>query len=283
MAASVVGLVTAVALTSGGSTPRGRGGAPSPSEGLVDVVFTLLSLVVALGFVALVVAVVAIGSARGDERLRRRRATWRPLLVLLAMMALSVLVVRFLARGSAYRLPLEAPPGGAAETSPTGQTPPGYEPRFLLWPVLVVAALALLAGVSWWLARRGRRRALGEGRAGTEEALAEVLAGTLDDLRAERDPRRAVIAAYARMERALAASGLPRRRSEAPEEYLTRVLAAAPLSRDTAGRLTALFAWARFSGHDVRPEMRDEAIETLERVQAELAAAEAAHAVGAAA
>ena len=41
-------------------------------------------------------------------------------------------------------------------------------------------------------------------------------------------------------------------------------------------RLTALFAWARFSVHDVRPEMKDEAIETLEQVQQELAAAEAA-------
>ena len=35
-------------------------------------------------------------------------------------------------------------------------------------------------------------------------ALADVLDETLDDLRAEADPRRAVIAAYARMERALA-------------------------------------------------------------------------------
>ena len=42
------------------------------------------------------------------------------------------------------------------------------------------------------------------------------------------------------------------------------------------GRLTALFAWARFSGHDVRPEMKDEAIDTLEEVQRELAAAAAA-------
>ena len=48
------------------------------------------------------------------------------------------------------------------------------------------------------------------------------------------------------------------------------------MSRRAAGRLTALFAWARFSVHDVRPEMKDEAIETLEQVQHELAAADAA-------
>jgi hypothetical protein len=102
-----------------------------------------------------------------------------------------------------------------------------------------------------------------------------VLAATLDDLRAERDPRRAVIGAYARMERSLAAAGLPRGEAEAPEEYLERVLDAAAVSHRGAGRLTALFAWARFSGHDVRPEMKDEAIQTLVELQDELAAAEA--------
>ena len=56
-------------------------------------------------------------------------------------------------------------------------------------------------------------------------ALADVLDETLDDLRAERDPRRAVIAAYARMERALAAYGFPRDAAEAPDEYLERILA----------------------------------------------------------
>ena len=64
---------------------------------------------------------------------------------------------------------------------------------------------------------------------------------------------------------------MPRR----PEEYLERVLAAAAVSSRAAARLTALFAWARFSVHDVRPEMKEEAIETLEELQDELAAAEA--------
>ena len=62
-------------------------------------------------------------------------------------------------------------------------------------------------------------------------ALADVLEETLDDLRAEQDPRRAVIAAYARMERALAAYGLPRNPSEAPDEYLQRIFADLEVSR----------------------------------------------------
>ena len=138
--------------------------------------------------------------------------------------------------------------------------------------IVLLAAIALGA---WWLALRGRRAALGPVDQTPREALADVLAATLDDLRAERDPRRAVIGAYARMERSLAAAGLPRGEAEAPEEYLERVLDAAAVSHRAAGRLTALFAWARFSGHDVRPEMKDEAIQTLVELQDELAAAEA--------
>ena len=38
--------------------------------------------------------------------------------------------------------------------------------------------------------------------------------------------------------------------------------------------MTALFAWAKFSAHDVAPEMKDEAIEALEAVREELRAAE---------
>ena len=160
---------------------------------------------------------------------------------------------------------------GAGGTSASS----GYEPRFVLWPVLAVAALAAVAALGWWLAARGRRRSLGPLGATPREALADVLAETLDDLRAERDPRKAVIAAYARMERGLAASGLPRAPAEAPEEYVGRALEEVAVSPRAAERLTSLFAWARFSGHDVHAEMKDEAIETLEQVQRELAAADA--------
>ena len=141
--------------------------------------------------------------------------------------------------------------------------------------MLGVTALSLVALGAWWLSARGRRASREPPGMSPEEALADVLAATLDDLRAEGDPRRAVIGAYARMERSLAAVGMPRTAAEAPDEYLARVLTDLPVSARAAGRLTRLFAWARFSPHDVRPEMKDEAIETLEQIQSELAAAEA--------
>jgi Domain of unknown function (DUF4129) len=83
-----------------------------------------------------------------------------------------------------------------------------------------------------------------------------------------------VIAAYARMERVLAAHGIPRRRFEAPHEYLDRVLGELTHG-SSAARLTALFERARFSSHAIGAPMRDEAIEAIEALQDELAAVEA--------
>ena len=131
-----------------------------------------------------------------------------------------------------------------------------------------------IAVVALYLSHRARRRRLDPLPEALLPVLADVLDETLDDLRAEADPRRAVIAAYARMERALGAYGLPRSPSEAPDEYLQRIFADLEVSRLSTSRLTALFSWAKFSGHDVAPEMKQEAIEALEAVREELRAAE---------
>jgi hypothetical protein len=106
------------------------------------------------------------------------------------------------------------------------------------------------------------------------EALAAALDESLDDLRADPDLRRAIVAAYARMETALAAAGLPRRPAEAPLEYLERALLALDTSAEAVRRLTDLFEWARFSQHEPEPSMRDDAVEALVAVRDELRASE---------
>jgi len=57
------------------------------------------------------------------------------------------------------------------------------------------------------------------------------------------------------MERALAVSGIPRRPSEAPFEYIERALRDLETSTESARRLTDLFEWAKFSQHEPEPEM----------------------------
>lgn len=274
--AAVVALVAVVAIASRGSAPKERIGEHRPSEGLVDAALSLF--VVGVGVAAVVVAVLLsfFGRYRPDGEVRKRRGPLRSVVTFVVAMALLAVVVRALTGSRGPRLrPLVPGGGGQGDAGPNGRGG-RYEPEFVLWPVLAVGALALLALAAWWLGARRRASARAPAAPSPHEALADVLAATLDDLRAERDPRRAVIRAYAEMERALAASGLPRAAAEAPEEYLARALEELDLSSRAAARLTALFAWARFSGHDVRPEMKEEAIETLEQVRGELAAIDAA-------
>lgn len=102
--------------------------------------------------------------------------------------------------------------------------------------------------------------------------LATMFESTLDDVRREADPRRAVIAAYAHLERVLSRHGLPRERSEAPFEYLARMLAELRVRPGSALALTELFERARFSEHTIDPAMKDEAIDALIAVRDDLRA-----------
>jgi hypothetical protein len=145
-------------------------------------------------------------------------------------------------------------------------TDPGVVP-------LVVAGLALAAmiglAVAQLLAERRRRRPPRT----PAERLVELLDDTLEDLEGEPDPRRAVIAAWARMERGLAAVGLPRHPAEAPFEYAGRVLESALARPASVHRLTGLFERAKFSRHAIGDEDRDEAIAALRAVRREVAEA----------
>jgi Domain of unknown function (DUF4129) len=134
---------------------------------------------------------------------------------------------------------------------------------------------ALAAGIALGLAALGvvavRRRRPADADAPTPRAT--VAAGVRDALAAlalPADPRAAILAAYQRMEAALAHAGLARRESEAPREYLTRLEGSLGAVRAPAGRLTALFERARFSPHPVDEEGRREAIDALGILRAEL-------------
>ena len=127
--------------------------------------------------------------------------------------------------------------------------------------VVGFAGLALL--------RARRRREL------DVEPRAAVAAGARDAAAAAAipaDPRAAVLAAYARMETALASVGLARRPSDAPREYLARLEAGLGGGRAPAARLTELFERARFSPHPVGEDLRADAIGALETLRMELEA-----------
>jgi hypothetical protein len=143
------------------------------------------------------------------------------------------------------------------------------------WPLVAgIGGLVLVGGV--WMYVRSRRRLapLFEER-GLEADMAGAIESTIDDLRSEKDARRAVIAAYALMERTLARHGLARHRSEAPLEYLANILRGLHVRESAVVSLTRLFEYAKFSGHEVDAGMKEEAIEALTAIRDDLQRSEA--------
>jgi hypothetical protein len=146
--------------------------------------------------------------------------------------------------------------------------------HFPLWAQLSVAVLVLIAAVlvASTLGRRWRATdAPPMPTLGPE--ITAAIDRSLDDLEADPDARRAIIAAYRRMEVSLAHVGLPRGPSETAREYLSRGLASLELTPSTIGTLTTLFERAKFSLRHVDLRLRDEAISALRALQEELAQA----------
>lgn len=208
--------------------------------------------------------------------MRRRQTKLLGFLFFAALMVGMILATRFAGDGNPPSVSNAQVNTGTASTAQrAGEAQRRYEPEFRWLPVLAVGTLAL-GTVAYFSARSRLRR-----RAGLETSdeelvgeLAALIDDTLDDLRAEPDPRRAVIAAYARMERALAGYGLPRRAFEAPLEYLDRVAGdlhgRLPSARRLVFELTHLFERAKFSPHAIAQEMKDDAIATLSALRDEL-------------
>ena len=141
------------------------------------------------------------------------------------------------------------------------------------WVVALIVGLLLFILVASLVAAVVWKRMRGddwEREAALSAALDEVLADTLDDLRAEQDPRRAVIRAFARMEKTFAAHGVEREPSETPREYVERALDRLGVSSASVRQLTKLYERAKFSRLEIDESMKDDAIEALAGLRAEL-------------
>jgi hypothetical protein len=131
--------------------------------------------------------------------------------------------------------------------------------------VLVVFAERILA---WWDRR-------GPAEAGPR--LADAVAESLEDIRADPNARAAIIRAYRRFEIALSAARVPRLAWQTPAEFLRSVLTQAPMPAAPVERLTALFELARFSDRPLGADARAAACDCLDEVKAALER-ESAHA-----
>jgi Domain of unknown function (DUF4129) len=275
---ALTALLALVAVASRAHRPGGGNGAKAGHAPtlLADYLATLAVIMIPIGAVLLIWALMQ----RRHQELLAGRRNWRrtlaTLVVLSALLGATAYVSESrhgLFRRSSHEGTI---PSAGTSTQPkrakSSKPESPYRAHFRWLPVLVLGSLALAVAVSLGAVALRRRR---DGGAWAEEAslaaaLDAVLADTLDDLRAERDPRRAVIRAYARMEKTLAAYGLPRDQAEAPLEYLARVLESLSVSAYSVRRLTQLFERAKFSRHAIDERMKDDAIEALAGLRAEL-------------
>jgi hypothetical protein len=268
--AGVSALVALVAVASRGNAPRLGEDAPvgRPPALIADYLATLALLIVPLGAVLIVWGMLQKRMApvrKGGVK----RSPLTSLVLFVALVAFAFWAVAHLGRNeNGPRIPTVPTQTAPAAGKGKDNQGPG-EAQFSWLAALTLGSIGLAFAVTFLIAARHRRRGLPPGL--SQQLVAAVLEESLDDLRAEPDPRRAVIRTYARMERTFGAHGVPRRPFEAPLEYLERLLGVVEASAHSVRRLTQLFERARFSEHEVDLQMRDEAIDALVALREELA------------
>src|SRR4051812_2693090 len=277
---ALTGLLAVVAVASRAHRPGGGGGAGAahPPRLLLEYVASVMIVLMPIGAL---IMFWALAQSRRQKVLSGQASGARSMVMVIVMVPLFIaaffLIRHFRAPGAIPRSILPPAPPSKKKAPPANRNPkaslkPAPEAHFQWLPVLVLGSLVVAVGGTAAGALMMRRR---HGEAWSEEAamleaLDEVLADTLDDLRAERDPRRAVIRTWARMERTFAAYGVPRAESEAPQEYVSRVLDRLGVSVASMRRLTQLFSRAKFSPHSIDAGMKDDAIGALAGLRAEL-------------
>jgi hypothetical protein len=276
----ITALLAVAALASRARAPAGGESAPaqSPPDQILDYLTAVGLLMLPLGLALVVWAAFMQRVQSAGKHQSGWKSTLRTVGIVAVVLTLVVVVVRQLSeRGWRPRsTPDTNQPAPGTGTGSSQQSreraarkDPGWLP-FLVVGSVVFAFVAAAAGTAV-VTRRRRSGLLPQGAA--TALVAEALGDMIADLRAERDPRRAVIRAYSGMERTLGARGLPRHAYEAPFEYLERILSGVQASAHSVGRLTNLFERARFSEHTIDAQMKGEAIDALVALRGELEAA----------
>jgi len=269
---------------------------PSNPASLAVVIAMLTAAVAIIGFAIIV--------RMRDRRPRRTpagepprasghvgRPSWRFSLIVLGFVVAWVLLVSLLSGLGPTQQPAQAPPS-ASESDTTApqrenrQPPPPDSDAdtnvigYLIPPMLVLMVVVVAGTVI--ASRRQRRDAPhyldtddrdesspAPAAADSLARAAEVGLAEIGDL--SREPREAIIACYAAMERELTrVPGAVPQDFDTPSEVLARAVDHRALRADSATELVELFEEARFSPHVMTEAHRDAAVRVLQRVLAEL-------------
>ena len=272
----VLGLVAVVAIAATGSTRGGSDDTRRPSDIVLDTFFTFALLALIPAAALLIYGLMqrkAIAHEVASGKYRRNSVLLSFLIMGAALAVAYYFRRRPIVLGNFEENDPILEPGLERPKPELPDAGGAYEPELAWIPLLVLLALVAAGVGAYVVAGRRRGRVLDPDRVRLAEETADVLDESLDDLRAEPDARRAVIAAYARLERTFAASGLARAHQETAEEHVSRILGDLEVDGRLVRRLADLFARAKFSNHRVDEAMKDEAIVALEQIRDELRAA----------
>ncbi len=154
------------------------------------------------------------------------------------------------------------PPPGRRLTAP---------PHGVPWPVIagMVIAIAVVVALTVW---SRRRRPAGSPRNWSPRLarLLDSLAAGHDALRTNADPREAIIACYAAMERGFAAAGSAPAAADTPAEVLARAAGAGIVRSGSPELLTGLFRRARYSQDPMTSADSGAAATALTQMRADL-------------
>ncbi|OBG67226.1 MULTISPECIES: DUF4129 domain-containing protein [unclassified Mycobacterium] len=220
----------------------------------------------------------------------RGRPSWRVLLIGLAVIVAWLLIVlagsRLLSSHGAGQAPPPPATGAPSAEQPNAQEPRRpHPPNGDMFGILLAATVPMMLIIATGTVVMSRRR----GRAVTPVTVADDFVGSpapptrseslaraaerglaeMADL--SREPREAIIACYAAMERELAnVPGAAPQDFDTPTEVLARAVEHHALHADNAVQLVSLFAEARFSPHVMNEGHRDVAVRVLQLVLDEL-------------
>lgn len=218
---------------------------------------------------------------------------WAPLLAVGGLLGAAA-VAAALSSPEVTRLPLPRPrhspvvPSGAAGNPEMSRGPGAESSQLILPPWLAELALGLcllvvvvIVGLVVWVVlrdtftvRKGVLRTEDGTPTGlrprTEEVVAALDAGLSDLSDTDRDPRRAVIACWVRLEQAAASAGTPRHLGDTPADLVLRLLGGHRVDRGVLDRFAGLYREARYATHVIDDEMRAQAQSALRQLRGEL-------------
>jgi len=135
---------------------------------------------------------------------------------------------------------------------------------------LTLLVLAIIAASIILVRRLAARPEVSEQAEDADRGLQRAVDAGLRALHSADDARTAIIACYLTMEESLSAAGAARNRAETSAELLRRAARAGLLHGPAANRLTLLFYEARYSTHDLPAQARQDAMDALEAISADL-------------